>query len=203
MPQPAQINPAIGRPRPIETEEAILDAALSIFGEKAISEISLSSIAEKANISRPTIYRRWPNKTILLLDAFLDAYGRQAAYARGESALESLLTHYKSEALALQGKGGELLISLMAEALFDPELKLALQSKYFAPREQAAAVKFAEAMINGEVHSQMDIDRAIDILNCVLYFGIQKQAALGANYIDDIFAIVINGFRIQRRANSI
>lgn len=63
-------RPARGRPRSAASEKAILNAALDLLAEgHGPTSISISAIAKLAGTGKDTIYRRWPCKEDLLLDA--------------------------------------------------------------------------------------------------------------------------------------
>ena len=55
-----------GRPR---SERAIIDAALSVFAESGTEGLCIEEVAARAGVGKATIYRRWPDKEDLLLDA--------------------------------------------------------------------------------------------------------------------------------------
>jgi AcrR family transcriptional regulator len=71
------MNPAVtpptsrpaGRPRSAEARRAILDAALSLFVEQGFEAMSMEGIASRAGVGKATIYRRWPSKEDLIIDA--------------------------------------------------------------------------------------------------------------------------------------
>ena len=58
-----------GRPRSERAERAILDAALELFGESGVGGVCIEAVAARAGVGKATIYRRWPGKEDLLLDA--------------------------------------------------------------------------------------------------------------------------------------
>src|SRR5436305_11983661 len=72
---PGSLSPAVaarrpGRPRSDQAEEAILDAVFSLFSDGATYDaLSMEMIAAAAKVGKATIYRRWPNKEALVLDA--------------------------------------------------------------------------------------------------------------------------------------
>jgi AcrR family transcriptional regulator len=51
-----------GRPRNPDVDAAILDAALTLFGEGGLGAVSFEQIAKRAGVSRTAIYRRWSSK---------------------------------------------------------------------------------------------------------------------------------------------
>src|SRR5918911_454834 len=65
-----QDRKAPGRPRSARADEAIIDAVLDLLAEGPAAEsMSIESIAARAGVGKATIYRRWPNKEALVVDA--------------------------------------------------------------------------------------------------------------------------------------
>lgn len=58
-----------GRPRSEDADRAIIDAALSLFAESGPEGLCIERVAARAGVGKATIYRRWPGKEDLLLDA--------------------------------------------------------------------------------------------------------------------------------------
>jgi AcrR family transcriptional regulator len=54
-------TPTRGRPRDPRRREAILRAAMTLIGEVGYDRATVEAIAHRAGVSKPTIYRRWPN----------------------------------------------------------------------------------------------------------------------------------------------
>src|SRR6201990_2139428 len=66
----AQERKAPGRPRNAQADEAILEAVLELLSAgHSAAAISIEAVAAKAGVGKATIYRRWPNKEALLIDA--------------------------------------------------------------------------------------------------------------------------------------
>src|SRR5215469_9027323 len=66
-----------GRPRSEESEEAILAATVQLLTEKPLRDISMEEIARKAGVGKATIYKWWPSKAYLALDAFVRSLNRR------------------------------------------------------------------------------------------------------------------------------
>ncbi len=58
-----------GRPRKPETDTAILEAALALFGEVGSEGMTVEAVASRAGVGKATIYRRWPTKDDLIIAA--------------------------------------------------------------------------------------------------------------------------------------
>jgi AcrR family transcriptional regulator len=59
----------LGRPRSTEVDRAIIDAVLEEVIEEGIDGMSIEQVAARAGVAKATVYRRWPNKEALLLEA--------------------------------------------------------------------------------------------------------------------------------------
>lgn len=66
--QPTE-RPGSGRPRDAAIDDAVLEATLHQLARAGFSALSLASVAAEAGTSRPAIYRRWPDKESLVVDA--------------------------------------------------------------------------------------------------------------------------------------
>src|SRR4029453_57223 len=58
-----------GRPRSEQAERAIIEATLDLLAEVGIAALSIEQVAARAGGGKATIYRRWPNKEALIIDA--------------------------------------------------------------------------------------------------------------------------------------
>ncbi|MET0170455.1 MAG: helix-turn-helix domain-containing protein, partial [Aliihoeflea sp.] len=61
---------SIGARRNPQSQEAILDAAEALLGDAGTAGFSIEAVARRARAGKPTIYRWWPNRTLLLLDVY-------------------------------------------------------------------------------------------------------------------------------------
>ena len=60
---------ARGRQRSLEAEASILKAALYLLERKPLRQVTADAIARRAGVSKTTIYKWWPNKSMVALDA--------------------------------------------------------------------------------------------------------------------------------------
>lgn len=65
----AEARPVPGRPRDATIDDAVLDATLRGLARDGFAGLSIASVAAEAGTSRPAIYRRWPDKESLVVDA--------------------------------------------------------------------------------------------------------------------------------------
>ena len=61
-----------GRPRSAETTNAILQSAYTLMATTGLAATSIDAVARDSNVSKMTIYKWWPSREALLIDAFLN-----------------------------------------------------------------------------------------------------------------------------------
>src|SRR5437899_12567871 len=67
--EPVLVVRKAGRPRSVQSHQAILEATLEIFAEEGLQGLSIEAIAERAGVGKTTIYRRWSSKEDVIKDA--------------------------------------------------------------------------------------------------------------------------------------
>src|SRR5271167_1459728 len=68
-----------GRQRSLEAEASILKAALYLLERKSLRQVTTDAIAQRAGVSKATIYKWWPNKSMVALDAYLGGMTERVA----------------------------------------------------------------------------------------------------------------------------
>lgn len=68
-------TPDAGNPRVLRTRGLILDAARALLAEAGPAGLTYSALAERAGVTRQTLYRHWPARSGLLVDVILDGAG--------------------------------------------------------------------------------------------------------------------------------
>src|SRR3954451_23694395 len=69
-----------GRPRDEVAKSRILEAALKLLEEQSFADITTDAIAERAGASKATIYRWWPNKAAVLIEALREAVAQELPF---------------------------------------------------------------------------------------------------------------------------
>lgn len=194
--RPTKIGQKIGRPRNPQIHQAILDAAAHLVLTKGFRALSMDAIAAEAGVGRMTIYRRWPNKASVVMDAFVARVDPNTLFLPAATYFETIRLQMRTMAKRFRGKDGALIRALLAEAQFDPELADALREQWTMPRRRMAVSFFAEGMRKGFLRKDVDPDAMIDILYAPIYYRLQMGTGpLSDAYIDEIFAHAMAGLR--------
>ncbi len=183
-----------GRPRSERLHRAILDAALDLVTEVGFRSVSVETIAAKAGVGKTTVYRRWPNKAAVVMDAFMLQMGSTTLFPQEGPLGERIRLQMRTMARAFGGARGTLVKALLAEAQFDSELAQAFHDRWTVPRRQMALKVFEEAVDQGVLRSDIDLDAVIDILYAPIYYRLQMGLEpLSDTYIDTIYGHVMDG----------
>jgi AcrR family transcriptional regulator len=183
----------IGRPRSDRRNKAILETAMDLVTELGFRGVSVEAIAAKSGIAKTTIYRRWPNKAAVIMDAFMEKLLR-TQFPPARKATESIRLQMHSMAKAFKSKDGAVIKALLAEAQFDAELATAFRERWTLPRRKLALAVLQKAVGQGELRSGIDLEATIDLLYAPMYYRLQMGTApLSDEYIDEIFEQVMEG----------
>jgi AcrR family transcriptional regulator len=185
-----------GRPRSEKIHQAILKAAVELVLTSGFRAVSIEAIAAKARVGRMTIYRRWPNKAAIVMDAFVMRVDSDTLFSPAKSFTESIRLQMRTMAKAFRGKDGTLIRTLLAEAQFDPELATALRERWTMPRRRMAVAYFREGINEGALRADIDPDAMIDLLYAPLYYRLQMGTGpLSDAYVDEIFEHGMKGLQ--------
>lgn len=106
---------SIGNAESVDTGDRILAAAASCVRDFGVERVTLAEIARRAGVSRPTVYRRWPDtRTILaslLTERVIGAWQDTPSAAPGRESLVQRIV-----AVADRLRRDELLLTVMRSA---------------------------------------------------------------------------------------
>jgi len=163
-------RPHTGRQRNEEARGAILEAAMRQFGERPAAEVTVATIAAEAGVGRQTIYRWWPTKFAILLEAMTEL-GRTSVDQPDTGSYAGDLEAFVAATFKAAGDGTTvaLLRVLMGEAQRDPQVHRMLRE--FTDRRREALREILErAAANGEIGGEGGIELVIDQVFGVLWY---------------------------------
>ncbi|MGQ0526904.1 MAG: TetR/AcrR family transcriptional regulator [Alphaproteobacteria bacterium] len=164
-----------GRPRSERSRAAILRATNSILMHKSVQELSIEAIAKKARVGKTTIYRWWPNKAAVVMEALVNQPGLQAPMAKAENNEEAILMQLKKLIRILQGKSGETIAQLFSEAQGDRKSQEIFESSFLGPLIDAMAFSIDQGQKEGEFSDTIDTKMAVDIICGPIFFRLMAH----------------------------
>jgi AcrR family transcriptional regulator len=192
MPRQAPSPQNRGRPRDPRTRAAILAAARALLDKGGLTAVTIEAIASKAGVSRPTIYRYWPNAPAVAMAAFLDASGGPAAGKTGRSPLAALRAQLHAVADAFAAPAGRSVAAMVAAAQSETELARAFRNEFIARNRDAARLPLERCIEEGLVVPPGDVDLALDqIFGALFYRLLMGHAPITRAFVDQLLDAVI------------
>jgi AcrR family transcriptional regulator len=184
-----------GRPRSPEADRAILTAAVELLAERGLASMSIEEVAARAGVGKTTIYRRWPSKGLLALDAFVASFREQQPLPDTGTLRGDLLAALHAWVRAVtQTPMGSMLTGLIAEAQHDPELRGAWRDRVLEPLRSQHRIMLDRASARAEIPADVDQDVVLD-----LFFGAAEHRLLlghlpmSDDFIADVVDVILAG----------
>jgi AcrR family transcriptional regulator len=158
-----------GRPRDPAADEAILTATLDELRDAGYNGMSMQTIADRAGVTKPTIYRRWPGKPALAVAALAElASAEHDVDTTDARAALSQELHQIHNNLQVSGTVA-LLGTLVAEQERHPEFIEVYRERVVRRREARLDAILRSAQARGEIRKDADRRTAVLLL---LGFGL-------------------------------
>lgn len=197
-PAPDDNSPSRGRPRSREAHLAVLDAAAELLLDRGLAAVSMDAVAERAGVSKATIYRWWPTKETLALDALYTEWTtarprpRDTGSLRGD--LLSLLRPWAR--LTTTRPYGRVIAALLTKAQTDPVFAAEYRHRVLEPRREQARALFERAIERGEIPADTKIDIGLDLIYGPLYHRLlHGHAPLNDRYVCDVVDMALSGIQ--------
>ena len=195
-------EPRRGRPRSEKARTAILAAAADLLLQQGLAAVSMDAVAERAGVSKATIYRWWPSKESLTLEAlyteWADVRPRPVRTGDVRADLLSLLRPWAR--LVRKRPYGLVIAALVTEAQTDPAFAAQYREQFVAPRRAAAREILEDGIARGALPERIDVDVALDLLYGPLYHRLlHGHAPITEEFVDDVVETVVSGLEASPR----
>ena len=153
-----------GRPRSEESRRAILDATRRLLTHMSVSKISIEAIAKKAGVGKTTIYRWWPNKQSVVMEAVFNQPGFQNFMPQATVPFTGIQNQIEKLVRQLTGKNGRIVAEIIGECQGDVEILKALVKNFFQDRYNSLAYYIQKGKHEGTFNQAIDVEVAIDVI---------------------------------------
>lgn len=183
-----------GRPRCEIKHQSILDATYEMLNEVGFGALTIEGIAERAGVGKTTIYRRWPNKASLVIDAFLTAIAPEIHFTDTGSVREDLRSQMRRLIRVLNSPCGLIMRSIIAGSQMDEEVAEAFRKNWVEARRVEARKVIKRAIDRGELRRDINPELVLDALYGPLYFRLLVQhQPLTQHFAESLFELVMKG----------
>ncbi len=173
-----------GRPRSEESRKAILDAAARLLASIPLKNLAIESIAREAGVGKATIYRWWPNKAALAIDAFFEEIEQRSSFLPAPTATAALGDQVMRLVQVTAGPVGRLAAQIIAEGQSDPAVLELFRTVFVRQRRAVATQLIKEGIAKGEFRDDIDAELAIDLI----YGAVWYRLMVGHQPLDSTFA---------------
>ncbi|MCP9273592.1 TetR/AcrR family transcriptional regulator [Mycolicibacterium arenosum] len=179
-----------------QSRRAILDAAISMIGELGYDHISIEAIARQAGVGKQTIYRWWPSKGAVILEAATESLSAVVALPDTGDFVADIRTQLAAILELITTTGfGPAYRCLIAAGQSDPDLLRALFDRIIAPNIEDFRARTARAQQRGEMRADADWQTMRDLLYGVVEYRLIHAMPLEPEYLDGVLEIVFQGVR--------
>ena len=193
--------PGRGRPRSQKAREAILHAAAELLLNRGLDAVSMDAVAEHAGVSKATIYRWWPTKEALALDALYAEWAEQSGADADTGSLRAdLLALMRPWARLVRSRSHARVIGmLITKARSDPAFAAEYIARVLKPRRDQARLVLERAARRGELRPGVNFDVALDLLYGALYHRLlHGHAPLTDRFVANVVDMTLTGIAANR-----
>ena len=188
-----------GRQRSKVAETAVLKATMELLEDRPLSSVTAEDIASKAGVSKATLYKWWPNKNRIALDAFLAQMAEDVPIPDTGSARLDFFKQLKSAIRFYTSPRGRILSQFIAEGRSDPELLKAFQERFQKPRRKAVQVMWERGVARGELRADIDAGTVIDLLfGPIVYRLMTEHGPLNDAAAEMLVEAVFSGITVKK-----
>jgi AcrR family transcriptional regulator len=187
-----------GRPRSERSRAKILKAAAALLITHGPRRMSIEGVADRAGVSKATIYRWWESKGELALDALVGELVAKMKDVPDTGSLEGDLRDYIRTVVRTYGNPtiGRTQAAIIGEMQSDAALRRAYRVRVTDPLRSASRKIFTRAIARGEIPAGTDVDLLLDLLVGAVFIRLLFDISpLNQRVADAMVDVVLGGIR--------
>src|SRR4051794_25735715 len=159
------------------SRQSILEATLRLLTDEdmTVKTLSIEAIAREAGVGKTTIYRWWPSKAAVVIDAFMENHLLQTPVRDDVPVRDALESHLRSLIRQYAGPAGSLVAQLLAESQYDPETREMFRQRFFLDRYQTIVDLVQRGIDRGELSPNLDPE----VFSETLYAPVYQRLLIG------------------------
>jgi AcrR family transcriptional regulator len=179
--------------------QAVLEAADDLLVERGFAGVTIEGIAARAGVAKQTIYRWWPSKVDVLMDAFIDDMAQHLTPPDQGDLGRDLRTHLSRLADFLtRSDAGAVFAALVGQAQHDAQLATQLRADYFSQQRTRDRLPLLRAVDRGQLARDTDLELAVDqLLGPIYYRVLVTGQPVGSEFTDALVNQFLTQYEVQ------
>lgn len=181
------------------SHEAVLEAAQVLLAESGYASITIDQIAERAGVSKATIYRWWPTKAAIFMELY-SVLGSRIQQPADTGSLAGDLREQIRSAFKLfrETVAGLALAGFVAEGQSNPQTARMLRDTFASERRQLNVALLERARERGELAPGLSLEIASEVITGAVYYALLiGQAQFTDQRADEIVRVILNGLQAR------
>jgi len=185
---------APGRPRSENARQAILRSTIKLLRRRSFADLSIEAIAADARVGKTTVYRWWPNKGALVVDAFASSTADELHFPDSGSVYRDMTLQITNWLGVLRSSRASIVRAIIGAGQSHPELLEEFRNRLLRPRRQEAYATLRRGIERGELPRNLDLDLVLDMLYGAIYMRfLIRHDELNEHYVEEVCRVVLDG----------
>jgi AcrR family transcriptional regulator len=147
-----------------------MNAVYDLLQETSVQDLTVESIAKRAGVGKPTIYKWWNTKSALVLAMFQERVIPQLKVPAPKCVEDAIRDKVRRLIGAFNGFFGKVIAEIIAEGQSNPDLLRELNEKYIKPRRAETVREIQDAQRDGLFPKDADPELIVDAIFGSLYY---------------------------------
>jgi AcrR family transcriptional regulator len=178
----------------METRRSVLMAAVNLIDRLSYPSVTIDAVARASGVSKSTIYRYWPSRQSLILEAYTYKTNGLTAVPDTGNAIEDLRNYLRKLAHCLNFGGAASTVSgLIVDAIRDDEFALLYRTTLLSERRKTFLLILLKGQRRGQIREDADLGTAID----AIYGAVHYRLLVSGQSIDEPFVAALTDIAMR------
>jgi AcrR family transcriptional regulator len=174
-----------------ETRHRVVVATAELIDRTSYRSVTVDAVARASGVGRSTIYRHWPSRQLLVLEAFTWKTDQMTAVRDSGDALADLRTYLLKLAFCLDvGGAASTVAGLVADAVHDEDLARSFRATLIKGRRREFIAILLRGQERGQVRRDLELSTVVD----ALYGAVHHRLVITRQPIDEPFVSALVAF---------
>jgi AcrR family transcriptional regulator len=181
------------------SRRAILEATSDLLTETTVQKLSIEAISKRAGVGKTTIYRWWPSKAAVVIDAFVEHHLIHTPMRDDVPVRQAMTEHLASLVEQYAGPHGRLVAQIIAEIQYDESTLREFRERFWDGRRAATRALVERGVREGDLRDDLDPELMVEIIYSAVYIRLLfHYRTLDRTFAEAIVAAAFAGIAAPR-----